>query len=235
MRARPLSVKCLSVWPAMLLVGLFAACGGGSGQQGGPATPVGSTPAAGAGNAAGSTVGNTGRNGGMSGGTSTATRTTTSGALPAPTSTADVAGQKLTPAPTRPAVLSSIRAADNGTYDRVVFALDGPIGGYVVRYVDTLTMDPSDQPVPHAGDTALQVTMQEATLDTTHLVGPTETPRTYRGQARLKPGLKSVKEIVQAGDFEATLTYGIGIDGGRKPFRVLLLGHPTRLVVDVAH
>jgi hypothetical protein len=152
--------------------------------------------------------------------------------LPAPTSTTDVIQQDLAGA-TQTAVLTEIRLGEHTGYDRVVFELDGPVVGYAVRYVDTLTQDPSDLPVQHEGDAALQVTMMGATLDTSFQVSQGETPRTYDGPKRVAADLENVKDVVHAGDFEATLTFGIGVDQ-KAPFRVELLSSPTRLVVDVA-
>jgi hypothetical protein len=55
---------------------------------------------------------------------------------------------------------------------------------------------------------------------------PTISPR------RFSPGLTAVKEIAQVGDFEAMVTYGIGVDR-RRPIEVSTLSSPSRLVIDV--
>jgi len=227
MSARPISRWFGVAATAVVLAGLLAACGSGSAAPSGSATvAVSSTSAAG-------TAGRSAAPGASAGNNTPADGD--GGAKPAPTSTADVDRQDLTPAPKQTAVLTGVRAGAHGGYDRVVFAFDGPIGGYVVRYVDQLTSDPSGKPVKIAGDAALQVAIQGATLNTSFQTSAGETPRTYDGPDRVTPKLESVKEIVQAGDYEASLSYGLGIDGGKKPFSVTLLPDPTRLVVDVAH
>jgi hypothetical protein len=45
-------------------------------------------------------------------------------------------------------------------------------------------------------------------------------------------GLPLVKEVVKAEDAEAFVTYGIGLAQKAK-FRVITLGNPSRVVVDV--
>jgi hypothetical protein len=56
---------------------------------------------------------------------------------------------------------------------------------------------------------------------------PTVSPR------RFSPGLPAVKELAQVGDFEAMVSYGIGVDRER-PITVSTLSGPSRLVVDVS-
>ena len=56
----------------------------------------------------------------------------------------------------------------------------------------------------------------------------------YTGPRRIAgEGTSVVREIVRTGDFEAVLTWAIGLDG-RVPFRVLTLDDPARIVVDFA-
>jgi hypothetical protein len=49
---------------------------------------------------------------------------------------------------------------------------------------------------------------------------------------RIKYGLRNVKEVVNAGDFEGVLTYGIGLNN-KSQIRVFTLTNPSRVVVDV--
>jgi len=233
--------RVITVVSAVILAAGLAACSGGSTTAAGRTTGASSssttsaaTSSPSAGGSAGPTATTPPSTKGGTGGSDA-----DGGARPVPTATTPVAEQNLAqsrklPNPKRTAVLTGIRAVGHQGYDRVVFAFDGPIGGYSVRYVDPLTLDPTDVVVPHAGSAALRVSMVSATRDASNSAADGETPRTYTGPAGLKPNLVSVKEIVPAGDFEATLTYGIGVDG-TKPFSVLLLSDPTRLVVDVAH
>lgn len=156
----------------------------------------------------------------------------TTPAEPAPTNTdpvTDPAG------PTAPAaVLKNIRWADRGTYDRVVLDFSGSFGGYTVQYVPELTEDPTGDPVPLAGGAVLAVVVQGATRNNAFQTSDTTPLSTYGGPDKVVPGLASVKEVADAGDFEAVLTFGIGVDH-TAGFKVFKLTGPDRLVIDVAH
>jgi hypothetical protein len=52
----------------------------------------------------------------------------------------------------------------------------------------------------------------------------------YRGPKRL-PGASVVKEVVRTGDFEAVLTWAIGLEQ-KVDFRVTTAASPSRLIVD---
>jgi hypothetical protein len=58
--------------------------------------------------------------------------------------------------------LTGFRAAEQASFDRVVFQFRGRIPGYDVRYVPALTQDPSDQPVPLQGRAVLRVVLRHA-------------------------------------------------------------------------
>ena len=156
----------------------------------------------------------------------------TTPAEPAPTNTdpvVDPAG------PTAPAaVLKNIRWADRGAYDRVVLDFSGEFGGYQVQYVDTLTEDPTGDPVDVAGTAVLAVVVQGATRNNAFQTSDTTPLSTYGGPDSVSPNLPNVKEVADAGDFEAVLTFGIGVDR-KAGFKVLKLTGPDRLVIDVAH
>lgn len=47
-------------------------------------------------------------------------------------------------------------------------------------------------------------------------------------------GLPSIVEVEKTGDFEAVLTWVIGLRQATD-FRIVELGGPVRLVIDVAH
>jgi hypothetical protein len=115
----------------------------------------------------------------------------------------------------------------------VVFEFTGPPPAYQVTYVNEVREDPSDRPVALEGDAFLLVVMHGGTLDTTPQVTDPKQARSYAGPRRIRPDLDVVEEIAAAGDFEAVLSFGIGIDE-RAPFRVLRLSGPGRIVVDVA-
>jgi len=95
-----------------------------------------------------------------------------------------------------------------------------------IGYVDQLVEDGSGDPVSVAGAADLEVVFQGANAHREN-GSPTVSPR------RFSPGLPAVKEIAQLGDFEAVVSYGIGVDQ-RRPIQVSTLSNPSRLVIDIA-
>jgi hypothetical protein len=122
--------------------------------------------------------------------------------------------------------LVGVRAGRHAGFDRVVFEFRGAVPATRhVCYVDQLTQDGSGERVSLAGGAALEVVLQGANA---HDDGgsPTVAPR------RFSPGFTALKEVAQVGDFEAVVTYGLGMDRER-PFKVSTLSSPLRLVVDI--
>jgi hypothetical protein len=130
------------------------------------------------------------------------------------------------------ALLSAVRASRHEGYDRVVFEFTtaSSLPGYSVSYVDEpVTEDGSGKEVDVAGDHVLLVRMEHASgVDLTK----ESAPQTYTGPTRFTPGTPEVTELVRTGDFEAVLSWAIGVHD-KAAFRVLTLGNPARLVVDV--
>ena len=156
------------------------------------------------------------------------------GTAPAPSaaSTAEVRVEH--PMPAQAAVLTAIRVAKQDGYDRVVLEFDRPFGGYSVGYVDAVTRDPSDEPIQLQGKAFLRVVVQGATTDNGFQAGAGNPPAQYRGPLRATPMLPAVQEVAGAGDFEATLSFGVGV-AAKTGFRVQVLKNPARLVLDVSH
>jgi hypothetical protein len=122
--------------------------------------------------------------------------------------------------------LVDVRAGRHPGFDRVVFEFRGAVPEHHVRYVEQLVEDGSGNPVSVAGNADLEVVFQGANAhkaDGTPSVGP----------RRFSPGLTAVKEVAQTGDFEAVVSYGIGLDR-RRPLTVSTLSGPSRLVIDVS-
>jgi hypothetical protein len=114
-------------------------------------------------------------------------------------------------------------------YDRVVFQFrDEGLPGYRVEYVDPpLKEDGSGNPVDVAGNAFVVVRMEPASgFD----LNTGEGQLVYKGPKRL-PGTGVVKEAVRTGDFEAVLSWAVGLDG-TVPFRVTTASSPARLIVD---
>jgi len=122
--------------------------------------------------------------------------------------------------------LADVRAAGHPGFDRVVFEFQGDVPEHTVRYVDQLVEDGTGEPVSVAGTADLQVVFHGANAH-----GEDGTPS--GGPRRSSPGLTAVKEVAQIGDFEAVVSYGIGLDR-RRPLTVSTLSGPSRLVIDVS-
>jgi hypothetical protein len=115
-------------------------------------------------------------------------------------------------------------------YDRVVFQFRGDgLPGYRIEYVDPpLKEDGSGDPVDIAGNAFLVVRMEPASgFD----LNTGEGQIVYKGPKRL-PGASVVKEVVRTGDFEAVLTWAIGLESKTR-FKVTTTSSPSRLIVDL--
>lgn len=119
--------------------------------------------------------------------------------------------------------LEVIRAAHHPDIDRVVFEFDGPVPDSDVHYVRRLVGDPSGRRVPVPGQAVLQVTMFDTVAHDEF--GP-------RAAARNTFPLPNVMSVLQGGDFEGVVTYGIGL-AKEQPFDVFTLTNPSRLVIDI--
>ncbi len=122
--------------------------------------------------------------------------------------------------------LVAVRAGHHPGFDRVVFEFRGGLPEHRIRYVNQLVEDGSGRPVSVAGAADLEVVFQGANAHDDS-GRPTVSPR------RFSPGLPAVKEVAQIGDFEAVVSYGIGVDR-RRPIEVSTLSSPSRLVIDVS-
>lgn len=214
---------------------LLAGCDGGSG--GGTATTptTGGAASASAGTTPSGSVppdrpADTQQSG--SGRTGTAT-TGGGGGLAAPTATTDVTWTG-TGSGTPAAVLTAVRVADQGSFDRLVLQFDRPISGYRVGYVPAVDEDPSGRPVPLQGTAFLRIVVQGATADNAYQAGGDIPHASYPGPRTLTPGLPAIRQVADAGDFESVLSFGVGL-AHRTGFRVSRLDGPARLVLDVAH
>jgi hypothetical protein len=150
----------------------------------------------------------------------------------APTTVASGFGtSQVSVAPAKKGLLTAVRAAPQSGFDRVVFEFEGAVPGYAVGYVTRpITEDGSGKPVDVKGDSVLQVRMEPASG--ADLAG-TSVRQTYNGPNRFTPNATVVAELVRTGDFEAVLSWVIGVTG--KPgFRVNTLTGPPRLVIEIA-
>jgi hypothetical protein len=126
--------------------------------------------------------------------------------------------------------LKDVRAAQHSTFDRFTLEFDVAPAGYKVEYVQPpILADPSGKEVAIGGTAFLQITIQGAVANYLAAGG---TP--YTGPNELKPGLPNLVEAELTGDFEAVLTWVLGVEE-EADFRVLVLESPPRLTVDVGH
>ncbi len=128
------------------------------------------------------------------------------------------------------ALLERVAVAGHEGYDRVVFQFRNGLPGYRVEYVEPpLREDGSGNLVELDGDAFVVIRMEPASgFDLTVPEGEL----IYTGPRRIAgDGTSVVQEVVRTGDFEAVLTWAVGLSE-RVPFRVLTLDDPARIVVD---
>jgi hypothetical protein len=125
-------------------------------------------------------------------------------------------------------VLKAIRTGRHGSYERLVLEFTAPYGMAKVRYVPVVRADPSYKIVPLQGRSFLEVVVHGAVAQ--WQASPI-TP--YSGPPTVTPGYPTIKQVSISGDFEAVLSFGIGLSR-TAGFRVARLSSPDRLVVDVA-
>ena len=126
-------------------------------------------------------------------------------------------------------VMSAVRSARHGNYDRVVFEFLGPeLPGYHLEYIDKpVRACGSGNAVPLAGDGWLEVRFTDA------VAHAPEGDATIRDRERF-PNLPIIKEMKITCDFEAEVTWVLGVSSPNH-YRVLELKNPTRLAVDIKH
>jgi hypothetical protein len=124
-------------------------------------------------------------------------------------------------------VLKAIRTGRHGSYERLVLEFTASYGEAKVRYVPVVRKDPSDKVVPMQGLSFLEVVVHGAVANWQ------ATPTPYAGPSMVATGYPTLKQVSISGDFEAVLSFGVGL-GRTAGFRVTRLRSPDRLVVDVA-
>jgi hypothetical protein len=137
-----------------------------------------------------------------------------------------VAGRAATEMP----VLVDVRATHQRDVDRIVFELRGGLPDAVtVDWVEQVTQDGSGRRVAVQGNAFLQVSLQGVLGH--ELSGPMRP--TYGPRSRAFD-LPNVAHVVNAGDFEAVVTFGIGLMRRTSVVRTTRKRDPARVVIDVA-
>jgi hypothetical protein len=131
------------------------------------------------------------------------------------------------------ALLDRIAVGRHEGYDRVVFQFRNGVPGYRVGYVQPpLKEDGSGNPVSVQGNAVVVVRMEPASgFD----LNTGEGVLTYKGPKRIDgagAGASVVHELVRTGDFEAVLSWAIGLSD-KVDFRVRTATSPSRLIVDL--
>jgi len=130
------------------------------------------------------------------------------------------------------ALIDRIAVGRHEGYDRVVFQFQNGLPGYRVQYVQPpLKEDGSGNPVSIQGNAVVVVRMEPASgFD----LNTGEGVMVYKGAKRIEgsaAGTSVVQELVRTGDFEAVLSWAIGLSD-KVDFRVQTATSPTRLIVD---
>jgi hypothetical protein len=130
-------------------------------------------------------------------------------------------------APKQPPHVIGVRVGRHPTYDRVVLDLDGEMTGYHIATVTRLVQDASGQPVQLPGNRLLSIRLHPADAhDATGSVLFGDTRETF--------SLPVVRAVALIGDYEGTVTVGVGLSHFTT-VRAFELTSPSRLVVDLHH
>lgn len=134
------------------------------------------------------------------------------------------------PVPPEMPRLVAIRAAHHPGYDRIVFEFAGRLPERLwARWVTRVTEDASGRPVRVQGNAFIEVTMFPVLA---HEMDP-PFGTTY-GPRRRAFDLPNIAHLVNSGDYEAVVSFGIGLMRRTEILRRWRLGDPSRFVIDVA-
>jgi hypothetical protein len=124
------------------------------------------------------------------------------------------------------AELYSVAVGCHDDFDRFVIRARFSVPGYDARYVRRIVADPSGRPVSLLGARRIRIAF--------NLAGGHDNRGTNLLAGTLTPRCPNLLQVKKAGDFEGTVSFGLGLRR-RTGFRVFRLTNPTRVVVDVAH
>lgn len=126
------------------------------------------------------------------------------------------------------ATLVAVRAGTPGGFDRIVFEFKERVPGYHIEYIDRpVRKCGSGDVTPMAGDGWLEVRMSPANAHT-------EAGRPTVAERERAPNLPVLSELELTCDFEAVVTWVLGVESPNR-YQVRELSSPPRLVVDVQH
>jgi hypothetical protein len=137
-----------------------------------------------------------------------------------------------TSAPAPAGLLVEMRAASHPGFERLVFEFGGEKPPpYRIQAVDEVRQDPTDKLISLRGKRFFVVVFDGGTLDTAPRESDPAKARRYTGPERITPDLPLLREVAIAGDFEAVLSFGVGLSGPART-DVQVLSSPARLVID---
>jgi hypothetical protein len=144
--------------------------------------------------------------------------------------------------PMTAAPIVNVRAGRHDCFDRLVVDV-GPVpaglpgaavAGFAVRYVPSVTADPTDAPIPLSGGAFLNAAVRAPAHDFNGVP-------TYAPPDRLRivnvSGFQTFRQVAMGPSFEGQTQFALGVRA-RLPFRVFSLAGPgggSRVVIDVAH
>lgn len=132
--------------------------------------------------------------------------------------------------------LYQVRTGRHDCYDRVVFDIAGTsLAGYNVRYVPSVSADPSDIPVPVSGNAVLQVVVRAPDLFWSNPSPPAGAKPWTVGQSLYKANWPALREVKFAGSFEGQVTFAVGVSA-KLPFFVSTWqdGQVLHVILDIA-
>jgi hypothetical protein len=138
--------------------------------------------------------------------------------------------------------IADVRVGEHDGFDRVVFEFQAyadvngtdereeGIPEHLLRSAELPLVDnPRGAEMDVAGHAFLHLTL----LGGTRLTAEFE--ETYEGPLQFEVGGTTIAEVVEAGDFEATADWYIGLEMDQPCLRVVELEDPARLVIDIQH
>ncbi|HCT81610.1 MAG TPA: hypothetical protein DGG94_10000 [Micromonosporaceae bacterium] len=126
----------------------------------------------------------------------------------------------------------AIKTEHHADHDRLILEFGGTTApGHTIKYVSEVREDPSDRPVTLTGTAFLQIVLDGGTLDTSPRESDPNKVERYAGPRRLSPDLPLIKEVAVTGDFEAHLSFGVGLSR-KADFKVQTLTAPARVVIQ---
>ncbi|MGH2489000.1 MAG: AMIN-like domain-containing (lipo)protein, partial [Candidatus Limnocylindria bacterium] len=130
----------------------------------------------------------------------------------------------------RPVVLQYLRLGTHEGYDRIVFEYDGDTPEVEIDLAEPpFLANPSGMELSVAGSPVYRITLHGASkFDTETATMP------YSGPTTFEPGYEQIVQFTESGDFEATHSWYLGVNGGTC-LRVFRLADPARIVIDIQH